>query len=302
MAMVALGLTGQTPVSSLETRTASPKPGDRVAIHAQFGDGAPALNSADGYNKFIQAVKAQDKARVKALWNNGLTLLTDGCLVEVIGVEERGTDHGPSGQQFPVNVPVAVVKVIDRRSPSSDLLWVPVIYFRKPSDPAHPALSRFPVLSCVPDPEIIPSPGLEMLLVSPKNLKVPVTKNVFDFTAMVKAFRAEDDEGISELEKRKRMTWVDSFTRILVIERHTNPFLANGVHAVEARILDGPYKDQSCWATESYTAKLTLQITSFREAAAKRRQAAEIRQRYPQPKKSKRHIANAKALTNFYGE
>ena len=98
---------------------------------------------------------------------------------------------------------------------------------------------------------------------------VAAAKDLLAFEAWIKAASAKDDVGIEELAKARRVVAIESLSPILVIERHTNPLLAKGVHAVEGRILGGPYKDQSCWVEESCVVKLALQVTS-REAPAKK--------------------------------
>jgi hypothetical protein len=48
----------------------------------------------------------------------------------------------------------------------------------------------------------------------------------------------------------------------LILERHTNQFLAGGTHAAEVRIKSGPLKDRTGWVLEEDTALVTAQMKS----------------------------------------
>jgi hypothetical protein len=258
---------GQATPKNDRTLIVVPKPGEKFQVHAPFGSLVPALVNRASFEKYMSASIVAEQARIRPAWGDLLQTLSDGCQVEVVETIERGSDKGTGGQRYLSNASVVLVKVFDKRFSSDATFWVPAPYFNKPNEPPHPALQSFPVLFVLPDTEAIPAPGAEMILYNDgdRKPKVPITTGLFEFADMAKACKAGDARGIKELEEKKKLLWVEGLTSILVIERHDNPFIANGVHAVEARLLDGPYKGKVFWIGEQYTAKQALHVLKYRD-------------------------------------
>ena len=108
-------------------------------------------------------------------------------------------------------------------------------------------------MSYLPDVKAMPEPGLKMIIYRQGKGPVSVAKKLVHYDAMIKASTASDKIGLAELKKKNQIVPIGEHTDILVIERH----LKRGkvTHAVEARVLNGPYKDQVVWVPEAFTAK-----------------------------------------------
>lgn len=108
----------------------------------------------------------------------------------------------------------------------------------------------------VPDPTWVPKPGDEANLFDKDGESVYVTKDMFAFEKMIKSIRARDTDGLKELAGQGRLVLVPSKTPMLVLKRHTNQFLADGVHALEIRVREGEYRGQTGWMMEMQAARL----------------------------------------------
>lgn len=245
-----------------------PKAGEAVVVRAPFNGWVPALTDEESYRKFVAAVKAGNVAAVKGLRPKRLKVFSGGQKAVVSDILEMTKDRGLKAQAFPTNVHAVVLRFPDAEGMSEVPFWVPSFYCRKTEDPVHPSETKFPIFLVLPDPATVPKPGMKMMLTATGDVSIPVAKGLFDFEAMVKAMAADDDTGLKELEEKKRIAMVEKLTEILVLERHANRFLANGNHAVEARILTGPYKDQTCWVPEQFTATLEVKMLSYKNAEA----------------------------------
>lgn len=119
---------------------------------------------------------------------------------------------------------------------------------KKPADAKPPEL--------VPDPTWIPKPGDQASVYAAEGSGAYAAKDMFAYTALAKAAKANDDVGIDDLVEKKRVVVVPHLTRLLVIERHTNPYTTGEIKAVEARFQDGPLKGQTAWVPEQNVERL----------------------------------------------
>jgi hypothetical protein len=252
------------------------KPGRRLAVVAPGESWVPAAASRDAYRKYILAVRNGDKKEIEAMYPESLKVIKGGSRIEVIAVDRLNIKRDYIADPSPGSVPAVVLKISDNQpTEKEEQLFVPMIYFEDAGNPS-PVSAKFPLIDIVVDDKAVPDAGMKMLVFLKGKTTIPIAKDLFAFEAMIKAGNANDDVGIKELALARRIVGIDIFTPILVIERHTNPFLAQGVHAVEARILGGPYKEQACWVEESCVIKLALKVVP-REAPTKKRAGAKGR-------------------------
>ena len=243
------------------------KPGQKVAIYAPGEGYVPGATSQDTYRKFILAVRNKHWKDIGTMFPEEIKAIKSGSQIEVVDVDRLNVKRDYIADPSPGSVPAVVLKMSSKQpSDKDDRLWVPLIYFERAGN-ASPVAAKFPHIDVTIDEKAVPEPGMKMLVSLKGQRTIPIAKDLFAFEAMIKAGNAKDGIGIQELAKSRRIVGIDSLTPILVIERHTNPILAEGVHAVEGRILGGPHKDQSCWVEESCVIKLALQVVE-REAPA----------------------------------
>jgi hypothetical protein len=245
--------------------------GQHVTVTARADSWIPGAASRDDYAKLILAIRNQDRRRIEAMFPDSLKLIPNGSKVEVIEVDRPRTGGNYIADPSPANVPAVVVRMPGKPAAEDpDRFWVPMIYLAAPGASPRALWAKFPDLEIETDPQAVPEPGMRMLLKGRTIKTILVAKDLFSFQAMIKAANAGDVVGVQGLAKAKRIATVEDLTPILVLERHTNPLLAQGVNAVEARILAGPYKDQSCWVQEEFTAKLVLRVAGWESPAEKR--------------------------------
>lgn len=113
-----------------------------------------------------------------------------------------------------------------------------------------------PKADLVVDLSWVPAPGDRAFAYSPDGSDRFAMADMFAFQDYVKAVKAGDTAGLKDLAEKGRLVLLKSKTPILVVERHTNPYLAGGVHAIELRILDGDYKDKKAWIYEGDVCRL----------------------------------------------
>lgn len=155
-------------------------------------------------------------------------------------------------------------------------LAVTGVVFAQNSNPSAGPPTK--VADLVPDPTWIPKAGDQAFLYTADGSGSYAAKDMFAYLALIKALKAKDQVGADELIAKKRVAIVPRLTRLLVIERNTNPYSTGEINALEVRFQDGPYKDQAAWVLESEAEKL---ITVDQLAAIKRGQETEAEQLTP---------------------
>lgn len=119
----------------------------------------------------------------------------------------------------------------------------------KPASPLKPT-------DLVPDPGWEPAVGDRVVVYTGETGGAYAATNMFTFQALVKSLRAKDTVGVEELIEKKQVGIVPPNTKIIVRGITSNPYIADGVEALEVRFQDGPYRDQAAWILRSQAAKL----------------------------------------------
>jgi hypothetical protein len=101
-----------------------------------------------------------------------------------------------------------------------------------------------------PDKSWTPEPGDTGIVYPEAGKTTFASKDLISYLAFMKAVKAGDDVGVSELRVRGQLVAVPAHTRFLVIMRHTGAIVTGGVNAVEVRFLEGEHKDKSAWIPE----------------------------------------------------
>jgi hypothetical protein len=102
---------------------------------------------------------------------------------------------------------------------------------------------------------------------------VTVTSNALTYNNYIKFVNTKDVAGMKQMLSERKAARVAKDTVILVLKRHENDFIGDGVPAVEGRIKEGAFIDQVVWVAESLVARPSLGMKmvpkSARRAAPK---------------------------------
>jgi hypothetical protein len=253
--------------------------GQHVTVTANADSWIPGAASRDDYAKLILAIRARDRRRIGAMFPNQLRMIPNGSKVEVIEVNRPKTGGNYITDPSPANVPAVVVRMPGKPAAEDpDRFWVPMIYLAAPGARPRAIWDKFPVFKVETylNTHMASEPGERMVLKGRPNPGVPVAWDMTSFQAMVKARSAGDAVGFRALHEAHRVAMVEDLTPILVIKqhaiikKHANGLVEIESPATEARILAGPYKDQSCWVQEDFTFRLALRVTGWESPDEKR--------------------------------
>jgi len=108
-----------------------------------------------------------------------------------------------------------------------------------------------------PDRTWTPEPGDEgvVWLDDPQKVRLAAA-DFFSCNAMVKAFEANDDDGLKQLRESKRVAGIPHLTPVRIIKVHDNPYSFEGYRVLEIRILGGENSGKSAWMVRSAIQKL----------------------------------------------
>jgi hypothetical protein len=270
---------GQVPTTKPKADAEPPAigPGTKRPLVAARGF-VPLLNGEAAYRKFTAAVHTKDLGDLRALAirHRVLSFARPGQSVEVVAVH---IDRDPGRASF---LPAAEVRGVGggRLRPDADpadTFWVPLASLRGSEDGPLDGEDRLPSFVLVPGARAEAVPGAVMALYGKG--RVAITKDILAYESYIRSALAKDMAGIRVLEKSGRLVWVESPSRVLILERHENRFIGKGVPAIEARVLDGDHAGETFWAPES-----SVCFLYFKVVAAATPKAAEKRKAPAKPK------------------
>jgi hypothetical protein len=219
---------------------------------------APLARDIDAYTSLLEAARTRDSRTIDSLWSaKGVWFVADTRRMEVVSIRQPE-------KSWKLAIPAVEVKPADGKSlpgggRPGETRWIPIPYLREDNEADPRAEPGMPRIKFTVDRKAMPEPGKLMTLFGNVD-EVPVCKDVFAFESFIKSLRARDGDGLDELRRRGVVKDVPLGTDILVIERHTNPFLAKGTHAVEGRVQGGPMDGKVVWVQEEYTGVIKILV------------------------------------------
>lgn len=248
------------------------KKGDVLALKPKYG-WVPALSTLAEVRSFHKLIKAKNgTALSRGFANDTLRLFMENTQVEVISIN-LDPDEGVSL----TNLPVALVKIktsvlgVQERPEdqlvNEDQYYIPVPFLRADQD-LRTGETLMPAFILLPDTRAIPKQGGRMMLWSDRRSDIPCLNGLFAYERYVKQAQAKDQFGLEQQVKDGELFYVPNLTAVLVIERHTNPFIGDNTHPLEVRFITGERKGQTAWVPEAFTMIPVLRVVTQAQAKA----------------------------------
>lgn len=284
VAIVSLSFVSQaTPMPS----DSLPRRGDKVILNADLGF-VPYFRDEAGYRAFLAAVKVntpESITGIKKTFRESLFMTPSGTETEVVlGVgdvtDERTTPRGKAPPLASIVNPSLVPLIAIKRPGKSGTVLVPAIYVRPDGSRPYPVELKFPVIVPYMDPTIAPRAGLEMCVIGPDGNDAPAVSRPTSYMVLSKAAKAGDRVGMRKLLDERKIEMLSTGTMVLVIERHTNPYLVGDLFAAEVRVIEGPLAGTAFWIPDSYLSVPTFELLTHQTASrmlkadARRRKAS----------------------------
>ncbi len=267
---IALMLLAQTPSAGATSQADADrfKPGTKITTYLPSEQAQTmAYSNLEAYLLFVAASKDRSLKGLQAAAKAGeAASVRNGHEIEVVAYHEL--------QGSPIKAPVVEAKFLDSVL-KGKTYWFAAQYLRAEGTPLLPGEFSLPLFALELDKEHKAEPGDRLELTADTGTSVFVAKDLFAYGDFIKSARAKDQAGIQKQLESKRLATVDPGTKLLVLKRHDNQFIGEGIPAIEGRILDGILKDASVWvpefSTQSYKTVIVRDSMASSKSSGKRK-------------------------------